>query len=94
MAHRHGKKEQNPPQERPVSTPEAIRRLYSLTSIVMCNQCDKRDTCVNRSTCNSYSDKPLNCPICSGVMDKKGDKFFCSTCMLNAMKKKKLEELK
>lgn len=89
---RHNKKERGPPQQ-PVSTSESIRRLYSITAIIMCNQCDKRSTCVNRSTCGSFSDKPPQCPSCSGAMDRKGDDFFCSTCMLNAMKRKKLEEL-
>ena len=88
----HKKKEEKP-LEKNISNIEAIRRLYNLTAIIMCNTCDKRDTCVNRTSCGTYSDKPPNCPTCGEVMDKKGDKFFCTACVLKEMKKKKLEGL-
>ncbi|MCK5605819.1 hypothetical protein KAR91_28240 [Candidatus Pacearchaeota archaeon] len=90
MSHRE-KKEKKPVKEN-ISTQEAIRRLYNLTTVVMCNTCDKTD-CVNRGSCGTYSNKPPECPTCGEAMDKKGDTFFCTACVLKEMKRKKLEGL-
>lgn len=89
---KHKRRGEQPPQ-RPISTVESIRRLYNLTAIILCNQCDKRSTCVNRERCAMYSDKPPNCPVCKEVMDKGPSGFFCTPCLVKDAKKKKLEEL-
>lgn len=97
MAKRHGKKrdkeEKPPPAEQRISVVEALRRVHEVMSIIMCNTCERKDTCVNRIVCTLYSDKPPKCPVCGEIMDKYHNTFVCSKCALEDMKKKRMEEL-
>ena len=92
---RKARQSDNPPPKENISTVEAIKRLYSLTSVIMCNSCEKKDTCVNRNVCILYSDKPPNCLVCGEVLDKnaKSGLFFCTPCMVKEAKEKRMEEI-
>lgn len=98
MAKRHGKKrdkEQKPtPVEQRISVVEALRRVHEIMTVIMCNSCEKKDTCVNRMVCILYSDKPPICPDCGEPMDKYQNTFVCTPCSLKDMKEKRIEELK
>ena len=92
---RKARQSNNPPPKENISVQEATRRLFNITAVIMCNLCEKKDTCVNRGLCLQYSDTPPNCPACNEVMDRKADGiFFCTACMLKDAKEKRMEELK
>ena len=58
MAHRHGKgrekKEKKSPAKQRVGVEEAVHRLRNITAILVCNTCDRNDTCTNRIRCDGY----------------------------------------
>lgn len=97
MAKRHGKKrdkEEKPsPSEKRISTVDALKRVHEVLCVIMCNTCEKKDTCVVRLDCLLYSDKPPECPKCKKPMEKIDNNFICTSCTLEAMKKERLGEL-
>jgi hypothetical protein len=94
MAHKHGKKkEEKSPAKQRMNTIDALQRVHEVLCVIMCNTCERKETCVSRIDCILYSDKPPVCPSCKKPMEKHENTFICQQCLLDDMKKKRMEEL-
>lgn len=67
MAHKHGKKrnkeEKKSPAKQRIGVEESIHNLHNITAILVCNSCDRNETCVKRIRCTGYESKEISINI-------------------------------